>query len=149
MWIISYSEWNSLVFFFFSFQKVPGPGSYDATFQTVMPGTIMKMGKKHGIFFSSAFQTWITKSRNIWNLSLRHFFFMKEGSSSDISRNAFHSDRMTSFMDTMWCDSAPSVIERTIRHSNLLSNHFWRNCIEGKTKEKNTKWHLMHTSQTM
>ncbi|XP_064601295.1 protein STPG4-like [Liolophura sinensis] len=36
--------------------KVPGPGTYERTFQAPMPSTITKMGRQHGLFFSSAFE---------------------------------------------------------------------------------------------
>ncbi|CAH1793150.1 unnamed protein product [Owenia fusiformis] len=39
-----------------SHTRVPGPGSYEKTFQSPMPATIARMGKQHGLFFSSAFQ---------------------------------------------------------------------------------------------
>ncbi|XP_064623735.1 protein STPG4-like isoform X2 [Lineus longissimus] len=35
--------------------KVPGPGSYEKTYQSPMPGTIAKMGRQHGLFFACAF----------------------------------------------------------------------------------------------
>ncbi|XP_002733364.1 protein STPG4-like [Saccoglossus kowalevskii] len=38
-----------------SHTKVPGPGSYEKTYQTPMPSTIAKMGRVHGLFFTSAF----------------------------------------------------------------------------------------------
>lgn len=38
------------------FQRVPGPGSYDKTFQSPQNGVLQKMGRQHGLFFSSAFQ---------------------------------------------------------------------------------------------
>ncbi|XP_070577116.1 protein STPG4-like [Ptychodera flava] len=40
-----------------SHTKVPGPGTYEKTFQSPMPSTIAKMGRAHGLFFTSAFQT--------------------------------------------------------------------------------------------
>ncbi|KAJ8044767.1 Protein STPG4 [Holothuria leucospilota] len=39
-----------------SHTKVPGPGTYDSTYQSPMPATIAKMGRNHGLFFTSAFQ---------------------------------------------------------------------------------------------
>ena len=44
----------------FFMQKVPGPGTYEKTYQAPIPKTILKMGRQHGIFFSSAFQVWYT-----------------------------------------------------------------------------------------
>ena len=41
--------------FFCHLQKVPGPGSYEKTYQSPMPATIAKMGRNHGLFFTSAF----------------------------------------------------------------------------------------------
>ncbi|XP_054758362.2 protein STPG4-like [Lytechinus pictus] len=38
-----------------SHTKVPGPGSYEKTYQSPMPATIAKMGRNHGLFFTSAF----------------------------------------------------------------------------------------------
>lgn len=40
-----------------SHTKVPGPGTYDKTYQSPMPATISKMGRNHGLFFTSAFNT--------------------------------------------------------------------------------------------
>ncbi|XP_074640056.1 protein STPG4-like [Tubulanus polymorphus] len=37
--------------------KVPGPGTYEKTNHVPMPNTIAKMGRQHGLFFSSAFET--------------------------------------------------------------------------------------------
>lgn len=39
-----------------SHTKVPGPGTYEKTFQSNMPPTISRMSRVHGVFFSSAFQ---------------------------------------------------------------------------------------------
>ncbi|KAL5009274.1 hypothetical protein ScPMuIL_014855 [Solemya velum] len=39
-----------------SHTKVPGPGMYEKTFQFPMSETMDKMGRQHGLFFSSAFQ---------------------------------------------------------------------------------------------
>ncbi|XP_052767423.1 protein STPG4-like [Mya arenaria] len=39
-----------------SHTRVPGPGSYEKTFQTAQNGVLQKMGRQHGLFFSSAFQ---------------------------------------------------------------------------------------------
>ncbi|XP_013381507.1 protein STPG4 [Lingula anatina] len=39
-----------------SHTKVPGPGAYEKTFQSPMSSTITKMGRQHGLFFSSAFE---------------------------------------------------------------------------------------------
>ncbi|KAL3874130.1 hypothetical protein ACJMK2_037183 [Sinanodonta woodiana] len=39
-----------------SHTRVPGPGTYEQTFQSPMASTIAKMGRQHGLFFSSAFQ---------------------------------------------------------------------------------------------
>lgn len=36
--------------------RVPGPGTYDSTSQYPYKGTVAKMGRQHGLFFSSAFQ---------------------------------------------------------------------------------------------
>ncbi|XP_072165957.1 protein STPG4-like [Diadema setosum] len=38
-----------------SHTKVPGPGTYEKTYQSPMPATISKMGRNHGLFFTSAF----------------------------------------------------------------------------------------------
>lgn len=38
-------------------QKTPGPGAYEPTFQSpLMPETIKNMGRRHGVFFTSAFK---------------------------------------------------------------------------------------------
>lgn len=39
-----------------SHTRVPGPGSYERTFQAPQNGVLQKMGRQHGLFFSSAFQ---------------------------------------------------------------------------------------------
>lgn len=39
-----------------SHTRVPGPGSYEKTFQNPQAGVLQKMGRQHGLFFSSAFQ---------------------------------------------------------------------------------------------
>lgn len=39
-----------------SHTRVPGPGSYEKTFQSPQSGVLQKMGRQHGLFFSSAFQ---------------------------------------------------------------------------------------------
>ncbi|XP_071962687.1 protein STPG4-like [Antedon mediterranea] len=38
-----------------SHTKVPGPGTYEKTYQSPQPATIIKMGRNHGLFFTSAF----------------------------------------------------------------------------------------------
>ena len=40
----------------FLFQRVPGPGMYESTFQSPPTKTIRKMGRVHGLFFSCSFQ---------------------------------------------------------------------------------------------
>ncbi|XP_072031257.1 protein STPG4-like [Amphiura filiformis] len=40
-----------------SHTKVPGPGTYDKAYQSPMPATIAKMGRNHGLFFTSAFSS--------------------------------------------------------------------------------------------
>ncbi|XP_071162674.1 protein STPG4-like isoform X1 [Mytilus edulis] len=37
--------------------RVPGPGTYEKTYQYPQPDTVTTMGRQHGLFFSSAFQT--------------------------------------------------------------------------------------------
>lgn len=39
-----------------SHTRVPGPGTYERTFQAPQSGVLQKMGRQHGLFFSSAFQ---------------------------------------------------------------------------------------------
>ncbi|KAH3846765.1 protein STPG4-like [Dreissena polymorpha] len=39
-----------------SHTRVPGPGAYEKTFQATPNGVLQKMGRQHGLFFSSAFQ---------------------------------------------------------------------------------------------
>ncbi|XP_022095655.1 uncharacterized protein C2orf61-like [Acanthaster planci] len=55
MHVISSSFKSRTPRFSTSHTKVPGPGSYDKTFQSPMPATISKMGRNHGLFFTSAF----------------------------------------------------------------------------------------------
>ncbi|PAA60822.1 hypothetical protein BOX15_Mlig011075g2 [Macrostomum lignano] len=38
-----------------SYNKVPAPGSYDKSYQTPMSAGMMRMGRQHGLFFSTAF----------------------------------------------------------------------------------------------
>ncbi|KAK3093562.1 hypothetical protein FSP39_017325, partial [Pinctada imbricata] len=38
-----------------SHTRVPGPGTYEKTYQSPQPETVAKMGRQHGLFFSSAF----------------------------------------------------------------------------------------------
>uniref|UniRef100_K1RBD6 Uncharacterized protein C2orf61-like protein n=1 Tax=Magallana gigas TaxID=29159 RepID=K1RBD6_MAGGI len=40
-----------------SHTKVPGPGMYEKTFQHPIPSTVSNMGRQHGLFFTSAYQT--------------------------------------------------------------------------------------------
>ncbi|XP_038074657.1 protein STPG4-like [Patiria miniata] len=55
MHVISSSFKSRTPRFATSHTKVPGPGSYDKTFQSPMPATISRMGRNHGLFFTSAF----------------------------------------------------------------------------------------------
>ena len=40
-----------------SHTRVPGPGTYEKTYQYPQPDTVTTMGRQHGLFFSSAFQS--------------------------------------------------------------------------------------------
>ncbi|XP_041353544.1 protein STPG4-like isoform X2 [Gigantopelta aegis] len=40
-----------------SHTKVPGPGTYEKTYQHPMKSTISKMGRQYGLFFNSSFQS--------------------------------------------------------------------------------------------
>lgn len=44
--------------FLYSLQKVPGPGMYEKTFQHPIPSSVASMGRQHGLFFTSAYQSW-------------------------------------------------------------------------------------------
>ncbi|XP_056022235.1 protein STPG4-like [Ostrea edulis] len=40
-----------------SHTRVPGPGMYEKTFQHPIPSTVSTMGRQHGLFFTSAYQS--------------------------------------------------------------------------------------------
>lgn len=127
---VSPSTWQTCKLFFFRvyMQKVPGPGTYEKIFQFPIPPTVAKMGRQYGLFFTSAFQSWISPT----SMSVGH-----ESRSKGCPQTWKTSGLPTTMSDLSTCDLHTWFLKKLLCVSNLidvfdrhdkrqLSSHTWQ-----------------------